>query len=41
MTNIILLTVTHNQKTCDSLFIISNAEQYFLALDQGHKGNKK
>ena len=27
-------TVTRNQKACDSQFIVSNAEQYFLALDQ-------
>ena len=28
------LTVDRNSKTCDSQFIVSNAEQYFLALDQ-------
>ena len=28
-------TVTRNQKSCDSQFIVSNAEQYFLAVDQG------
>ncbi len=27
-------TVQRNQKACDSQFIISNAEQYFLAVDQ-------
>ena len=27
-------TVTRNQTTCDSQFIVSNAEQYFLAVDQ-------
>jgi len=27
-------TVTRNQKACDSQFIVSNAEQYFLAVDQ-------
>ena len=26
-------TVTRNQKACDSQFIVSNAEQYFLAVD--------
>jgi len=28
------LTVERNAKVCDSQFIVSNAEQYFLALDQ-------
>ncbi|EIF50712.1 mannose-1-phosphate guanylyltransferase/mannose-6-phosphate isomerase [Sulfurovum sp. AR] len=27
-------TVSRNQKACDSQFIVSNAEQYFLAIDQ-------
>ncbi len=27
-------TVTRNQKSCDTQFIVSNAEQYFLAVDQ-------
>ena len=27
-------TVQRNQKACDSQFIVSNAEQYFLAVDQ-------
>jgi len=27
-------TVTRNQQACDSQFIVSNAEQYFLAVDQ-------
>jgi len=27
-------TVTRNQKACDAQFIVSNAEQYFLAVDQ-------
>ena len=27
-------TVTRNQKACDSQFIVSNTEQYFLAVDQ-------
>lgn len=27
-------TVARNQKVCDSQFIVSNAEQYFLAVDQ-------
>ena len=27
-------TVTRNRKACDSQFIVSNAEQYFLAVDQ-------
>ncbi|MCK9257820.1 MAG: sugar phosphate nucleotidyltransferase, partial [Sulfurospirillaceae bacterium] len=28
------LTVERNSKLCNSLFIVSNSEQYFLALDQ-------
>jgi len=28
------LTVERNSKVCDSQFIVSNSEQYFLALDQ-------
>jgi len=28
------LTVERNSKVCDSVFIVSNTEQYFLALDQ-------
>jgi mannose-1-phosphate guanylyltransferase len=28
------LTVERNSKICDKNFIVSNAEQYFLALDQ-------
>ena len=28
------LTVERNCKVCDSQFIVSNAEQYFLAVDQ-------
>ena len=28
------LTVERNSKVCDSQFVVSNAEQYFLALDQ-------
>ena len=28
------LTVERNSKVCDSQFIVSNAEQYFLAVDQ-------
>jgi len=27
-------TVQRNQKACDAQFIVSNAEQYFLAVDQ-------
>ena len=38
------LTVERNSKVCDSQFIVSNTEQYFLALDQleelGKKNNK-
>jgi mannose-1-phosphate guanylyltransferase len=28
------LTISRNSKVCDSQFIVSNAEQYFLAIDQ-------
>ena len=28
------LTVERNSKVCDNQFIVSNTEQYFLALDQ-------
>jgi mannose-1-phosphate guanylyltransferase len=28
------LTVERNSKVCDNQFIVSNAEQYFLAIDQ-------
>ena len=34
------LTVKRNAKFCDSQFIVSNAEQYFLALDQLEELNK-
>jgi len=34
------LTVKRNSKVCDSQFIISNTEQYFLALDQLEELNK-
>ena len=38
------LTVNRNSKNCDTQYIVSNAEQYFLALDQlevlGQKNNK-
>ena len=34
------LTVERNSKVCDSQFIVSNAEQYFLALDQLEELNK-
>jgi len=34
------LTVERNSKTCSSQFIVSNAEQYFLALDQLEELNK-
>ena len=34
------LTVERNSKVCDSQFIVSNAEQYFLALDQLEEINK-
>ena len=32
-------TVERNQKACDSQFIVSNAEQYFLAVDQIEEHN--
>ena len=38
------LTVERNSKVCDSQFIVSNAQQYFLALDQLeelHRNNNK
>ena len=38
------LTVERNSKVCDSQFIVSNTEQYFLALDQLeelHKNNNR
>jgi mannose-1-phosphate guanylyltransferase len=38
------LTVERNSKVCDSQFIVSNTEQYFLALDQLeelHKENNR
>ncbi|QOG12094.1 mannose-1-phosphate guanylyltransferase/mannose-6-phosphate isomerase [Arcobacter sp. FWKO B] len=34
------LTVMRNSKVCDSQFIVSNAEQYFLAIDQLEELNK-
>ena len=34
------LTVERNSKVCDTQFIVSNAEQYFLALDQLEELNK-
>lgn len=34
------LTVERNSKVCDSQFIVSNAEQYFLAIDQLEELNK-
>ena len=34
------LTVQRNTKVCDSQFIVSNTEQYFLALDQLQELNK-
>ncbi len=34
------LTVQRNSSVCDSQFIVSNAEQYFLALDQLEELNK-
>lgn len=34
------LTVERNSKVCDSQFIVSNTEQYFLALDQLEELNK-
>ena len=35
------LTVERNSKVCDSQFIVSNTEQYFLALDQLEEMTKK
>ena len=35
------LTVERNSKVCDSQFIVSNTEQYFLALDQLEELDKK
>ena len=35
------LTLQRNSKVCDSQFIVSNAEQYFLALDQLEELNKE
>jgi len=35
------LTVERNSKICNSQFIVSNTEQYFLALDQLEELNKK
>ena len=35
------LTVERNSKLCKKQFIVSNAEQYFLALDQLEESNKK
>ena len=34
------LTVERNSKVCDKQYIVSNAEQYFLALDQLEELNK-
>lgn len=34
------LTVERNSKVCNSQFIVSNAEQYFLAIDQLEESNK-
>ena len=34
------LTVERNSKVCDSQFVVSNTEQYFLALDQLEELNK-
>jgi len=34
------LTIQRNSKVCDSQFIVSNTEQYFLALDQLEELNK-
>jgi mannose-1-phosphate guanylyltransferase len=34
------LTIDRNSKVCDSQFIVSNTEQYFLALDQLEELNK-
>jgi len=43
-TSLFQLTVKRNENVCDQQFIISNAEQYFLAVDQleelNAKGNK-
>ena len=33
-------TIERNQKACDSQFIVSNAEQYFLAVDQIEEHNQ-
>ena len=35
------LTVQRNSKVCDAEFVVSNAEQYFLALDQLEELKKK
>jgi len=35
------LTIERNSKVCDSKFIVSNTEQYFLALDQLEELNAK
>ena len=35
------LTVNRNSKTCDNQYIVSNTEQYFLALDQLEEMTKK
>ena len=34
------LTVERNSKMCDKNFIVSNAEQYFLAIDQLEENSK-
>lgn len=34
------LTIERNSKICDEIFIVSNAEQYFLALDQIESNSK-
>jgi len=34
------LTVNRNEKTCDTQYIVSNAEQYFLSVDQLEELNK-
>ncbi|MEZ4694364.1 MAG: sugar phosphate nucleotidyltransferase, partial [Aliarcobacter sp.] len=34
------LTVERNSKICDTQFIVSNAEQYFLSVDQLEELNK-
>ncbi len=34
------LTVERNSKVCDKSFIVSNTEQYFLALDQLEENSK-